>query len=226
LSFFADAPVDRQSLLLWRWSGMKQQAVWRQVAFQLTPEALEDSPTSAGCITRAEGGTMMRLLAIWLVLMSQWTLRGVGQQAASTGQPAEVFCTFDDGKQMKVQYQNSSEKHGEEFRDGKLWEPGGSPMFLFTETALTLGSSVIPEGAYSLYVVPEKQNWILVVNRSTAARNKYDEKRDLVRASMQTGQIESPVKRFQVAIAHVGLKQCNLRLYYGKVGAWAEFRER
>ena len=95
--------------------------------------------------------------------------------------------------------------------------------FLFAETALTLSSSVIPAGAYSLYVIPKKQDWTLVVNRSTG--NKYDEKQDLLRASMQIGQIDNPVQRFQVAIAHIGPKQCNLRLYYEKAGAWAEFRE-
>jgi len=168
----------------------------------------------------------MRVLAICLVLVSQLTLRAVCQQAVSIGQGAESVCTFDDGKQMKVEYNNSSANHKYEFHEGKLWEPGGSPMFLFTQTALTLGGSEIPAGAYSLYVIPEKQNWTLAVNRNVTASREYDEKQDLVRAPMQIGHIGSPVKALQIAIGHVAAKDCNIRLYYESTGAWAEFREK
>lgn len=99
-------------------------------------------------------------------------------------------------------------------------------MFLFTQTALTLGSSQIPADAYSLYIIPEDQNWTLVVNKNVNAGNKYDEKQDLTRAPMQLGQIDSPIKPAQVAFDHIAPKQCNMRLYYGSVGAWAEFREK
>ena len=168
---------------------------------------------------------MMRTLAICLALVSQLTLRGVSQQAPSTGQRAEVFCTFDDGKQVKVEYSNSAAKRVEEFHNGKIWEPGGLPMFLFTEAALTVGGSVISEGAYSLYVIPEKRNWTLVVNRNTTATGKYDEKQDLVRAPMEIGE-SRPVEQVRVALAHMAPKQCNLRLYYKTTGAWAEFHEK
>ncbi len=99
-------------------------------------------------------------------------------------------------------------------------------MFLFTQTALTLGSSVIPAGAYSLYIIPEKHAWTLVVNRNVVAGSKYDEKQDLGRAAMQIGENEDSVKQAQIALAHIAPKQCNLRVYYEKAGAWAEFREK
>lgn len=168
----------------------------------------------------------MRVLAICLVFASQLAHPSVGQQGASTNQPAEVSCAFDDGKQMKVQYNNSPAKSEEELHKGKVWGPGGSPMVLFTQTALTLGNSQIPEGAYSLYVIPEKENWTLVVNKNVAAGSKYDEKQDLVRAPMQSGEIDNPLKQPKVAFAHVAPKQCNMRLYYEKTGAWVEFKER
>lgn len=168
----------------------------------------------------------MRMIAICLVLGSQLALRGLSQQTAPTPQLAEVVCTFDEGKQMRVQYSKSSAKREEELHDGKLWEPGGSAMFLFTQTALTLGGSVIPEGAYSLYIIPEKKNWTLVVNRNVAAGTKYDEKQDLVRAPMQIGELGNPIKPAQIAFDHIAAKQCNLRVYYGTAGAWAEFREK
>ncbi len=99
-------------------------------------------------------------------------------------------------------------------------------MFLFTQTALTLGSSVIPEGAYRLYIIPEKQIWTLVLNKNVNAGSKYDETQDLVRSPMQIGEAESLYKQPNLAFAHVGPKQCNMRLYYEKTGSWAEFHEK
>ncbi len=168
----------------------------------------------------------MRTLAICILLVGQLTLRGVSQQAASLGKLAEVVCTFDDGKQMKVEYSNATAKRGQEFHDGRLWEPGGSPMFLFTEAELTIGASMIPAGAYSLYVIPEKRTWILVLNKSTTAAGQYDERQDLVRALMEIGESDVPVAQVQVALAHIAPKQCNMRLYYKKIGAWGEFHEK
>ncbi|MGA7448937.1 MAG: DUF2911 domain-containing protein [Terriglobales bacterium] len=168
---------------------------------------------------------MMRTLAICLALVSQLTIPGVSQQAPSTGQRAEAVCTFDDGKQLKVEYGNSTAKGADKLHDRKIWEPGGSPMFLFTETALTLDASDIPPGAYSLYVFPEKRAWKLVVNKNTAA-GAYDQKQDLARAPMGIGQIDSPVAQVQAAFDHIAPKQCNLRLYYSTTGAWSEFHEK
>jgi hypothetical protein len=96
-------------------------------------------------------------------------------------------------------------------------------MFLFAQTALALGSSVIPEGAYRLYVIPEKQTWTLVVNKKVSTGSKYDETQDLVRSPMQIGEAASLYKQPDLAFAHVGPKQCNMRLYYQKAGGWAEF---
>lgn len=77
-----------------------------------------------------------------------------------------------------------------------------------------------------MYIIPEKENWTLIVNRNATAGSKYEESQDLVRAPMQVGQTDSPVKTVQVAFAHVAPKECNLRLYYETSGAWAEFLEK
>jgi hypothetical protein len=97
---------------------------------------------------------------------------------------------------------------------------------LFTQTALTLGNSEIPPGAYSLYVIPAKENWSLVVNKNVTPDSKYDAAQDLARTSIETGELGNPLKQPKVAFAHIGPKQCNMRLYYEKTGTWAEFHEK
>jgi len=167
----------------------------------------------------------MRALAVCLVLISQ-SLLACASQASSKDQFASVSCAFDDGKEIKIQYNSSPPKHGTEFREGQRWQPGGSLMILFTQTVLTVGNSVIPEGAYSLYVIPEKQKWTLIVNKSVTPNSKYDPAQDLVRVPMPTGEIGQALKEPKLTFAHIAPKQCNLRLYYENTGAWAEFREK
>jgi hypothetical protein len=110
-------------------------------------------------------------------------------------------------------------------RDGKVWSPGKSPIFLFTSATLKLGQTTIPVGAYSVYVIPGKKNWTLVVNKGVAENGKYDEAKDLVRAPMESGSLGSPSKQVEISLGHVASKQCSLRLYYGSTGTWVEFQE-
>ena len=99
-------------------------------------------------------------------------------------------------------------------------------MFLFTNTKLALDKSEIPVGAYSLYVIPDKERWTLIVNKDVSAGSPYDQQRDLLRTPMQIGQLGQKQPGAKVIFAHISPKQCNMRIYNDKTGAWAEFKER
>lgn len=126
---------------------------------------------------------------------------------------------------MSVRY--ISEPVGrEKLRDGDVWAPGGSPMVLFTQTALSVGASEIPVGAYSLYLIPEKKEWMLVVNKNVTAGSKYDQQQDLFRSPLEMGSLGQATKRVEVTLVHAAPKQCNMRVYWETVGVWAEFKEK
>lgn len=164
----------------------------------------------------------MRLLT--LCLLSQFVVpSAILAQQNTASQTTRTDCTFADGNQLSVQYNTG---RSEEPRNGKLWLPGGSPMILFAETPLSLGSSTIGPGAYSVYTIPGKKEWTLIVNRNVTAGSQYNASQDLARAPMETGEIDQPQKQIQLSFAHIAPKDCSLRLYYGKVGAFAEFQER
>src|SRR5204862_426541 len=80
-------------------------------------------------------------------------------------------CNLDDGRQLYVHYNAVSSK--EKPANGKPWAPGGAPMTLFTEAQLTLGSSMIPIGAYRVYPIPARDHWTLVVNKNVAPGATY-----------------------------------------------------
>ena len=149
------------------------------------------------------------------ILLTPWL-------AAQSGPPTSTTtCNLDDGRQVYVRYVPVPSKQ-ERISNGKPFTPGGVPMTLFTEAQLTLGTSLIPIGAYTLYPIPARGNWTLVVNKNVTAGSPYDEKQDIARAPMETAQVEQPSDALEVAFAHVGAR-CTLRIYIGKSASFADF---
>lgn len=131
-----------------------------------------------------------------------------------------AYCEYTDGSQVTMQY-NSKAK--EEPRNGRVWGPG---ITLYVQVPLTLGNSEIPLGAYSVFLIPDKKNWTLIVNKNVTAGAQYDSGKDVARAQMEIGEIPEPLKQLQLSFAHMGPKQCSLRVYYQKTGAFTDFMEK
>jgi DUF2911 family protein len=143
--------------------------------------------------------------------------------AAQANDPptSTTSCNLDDGRQVYIRY-NPVLSSKEKVANGKAWAPGGTPMTLFTEAKLNLGSSLIPIGAYTVYPIPGKDHWTLAVNKNVNPGSTYDEKQDLARTPMETAQVPQPSDALEVAFAHVGAR-CTLRIYFGKSASFADF---
>jgi len=148
------------------------------------------------------------------LLWSSWLVA----QSAPT---STTTCNLDDGRQVYVRY-NPIPTNKEKIQNNKPWTPGGAPMTLFTEAQLTLGTSTIPIGAYTVYPIPAKDHWTLAVNKNVTPGAAYDEKQDIARAPMETAQVAEPSTELEVAFAHVGAR-CTLRIYIGKTASFADF---
>jgi hypothetical protein len=141
--------------------------------------------------------------------------------AAQSGGTSSTACVLDDGRELRLDYHTVQTKQ-EKIPNGKPWTPGGAPMTLFTTAPLSLGSSLIPLGAYTVYPIPAKGNWTIVVNKNVTAGAAYDEKQDIARAPMETAQVEQSSDSLEVAFAHVGAR-CTLRIYIGKFASFVDF---
>lgn len=156
---------------------------------------------------------------VWrAVLISLLWAPWLAAQSGTTN--STTTCNLDDGRQIYVHYNAVSNK--EKPVNGKAWAPGGTPMTLFTEAQLSLGSSMIPIGAYTVYPIPAKDHWTLVVNKNVTPGAAYDEKQDIARAPMETAQVDQASAALEVAFAHVGAR-CTLRIYAGKSASFADF---
>jgi hypothetical protein len=166
------------------------------------------------CATTVWRAVLISLLLT--VLLTPWSVAQSGGAPSST-----TTCNLDDGRQVYVRY-NPVANSKEKIPNGKPWSPGGAPMTLFTEAQLSLGSSLIPIGAYTVYPIPAKDHWTLVVNKNVTPGAAYDEKQDIARAPMETAQVAQPSDALEVAFAHVGAR-CTLRVYIGKTASFVDF---
>jgi len=155
-----------------------------------------------------------------MMVLGSFLSPGLAGQSANAPTSTST-CNLDDGRQVYVRY-NAIPTNKEKISNGKPMLPGGAPMTLFTEAQLTLGSSVIPIGAYTVYPIPARDHWTLAVNKNVTPGAAYDEKQDIARAPMETAQVAQPSDALEVAFAHVG-PRCTLRVYIGKVASFADF---
>jgi len=142
--------------------------------------------------------------------------------AQDTPQNSMASCTYTDGTSLTVRYSDANPSKKRELQNGKVWSPGDVPMLLFTETPVTVAGVQLAIGAYSMYVIPDKGKWTLIVNKNLAANSAYDEKQDLARTPMQTAQLPAPIDQPHVSFGHIAPKVCSLRVDFGKTGAWAD----
>jgi hypothetical protein len=176
---------------------------------------------------RTRGGLYMRATAICIAVLGQMLVANpaLAQQQSADANSATVFCDFDDNQEISVRYNNVVSSKDEP-HNGKVWLPGGSPLTFFVGAPISLKNTPIPVGAYSVYVIPNRKEWTLIVNKNVTPGAAYDQTQDIARGPMELGEVDSPPGQLQVSLAHTGPKQCSIRLYYGKVGAFTEFVEK
>jgi Protein of unknown function (DUF2911) len=156
----------------------------------------------------------MRTLTSVVILLTAAAAGSLAQDPQST------YCNFEDGNQVSIQY-NPTVK--EQPRNGHVWSPG---ITMFVQTPLTLHGTEIGLGAYSIHLIPDRKNWTLIVNKGVGAGVTYNASQDIARSPMDIGEIPEATKTLQLTFAHMAAKQCSLRVYYQKTGAFADFMEK
>ena len=64
------------------------------------------------------------------------------------------------------------------------------------------------------------------MNKNVTAGAAYNSAQDVAHAQMEVGEIPEPTKQLQLSFAHMAPKQCSLRVYYQKNGAFVDFIEK
>jgi hypothetical protein len=126
------------------------------------------------------------------------------------------------GKTLTVNYGRPSAR-GRKIIGGvvpynQIWRTGANEATtLSSEADLLIGGTVIPRGTYSLYTIPSKTSWQLVVNKEVGQSGLvYHPRLDLARVRLQKTGLKDYIERFTISIERVSLNSGVLRLAWEK----------
>jgi hypothetical protein len=109
---------------------------------------------------------------------------------------------------IKVVYSRPAKKGREVFgvleQFDKVWRLGANENTEITfAKAVTIGDKKIKAGTYSLFSIPTKNSWTIIVNKQTDRWGafSYDEANDVARVAIPTTKTEKAIENFSITFA-------------------------
>ena len=131
-----------------------------------------------------------------------------------------------NGKQVTIDY-NSPSMRGRKIFGGlvpynSVWRTGAnSATTLKTETDLKIGSATVPAGTYTLYTLPSKTTWKLIINKQTGQwGTQYDKSQDLARIDMQKNTLPQPQEKMSISFENTHGNTAQLHVRWDTTDVW------
>lgn len=122
-----------------------------------------------------------------------------------TSPPANVTTTVA-GKRITIDYYAPS-MHGRKVMGGlvpfgEVWCTGANwATKITTEANLEMGTLKLPAGSYSIWTLPNENEWTLIINKQTGQFHlNYDASRDFGRTKMNLKKLAAPVETFTIEL--------------------------
>lgn len=135
--------------------------------------------------------------------------------------PAVASLTLE-GQTVQIKY-NSPSMRGREIYGGlvpygKVWRTGANPATtLITPISLHIGNLLVPAGTYTMYTLPEKSHWMLIINKHNKQwGTEYYDKEDLGRVKMDQDKIETPQEVMSISFDHVEKNSAVMHIRWAK----------
>jgi hypothetical protein len=135
----------------------------------------------------------------------------IGVRAAQEKRPrpspaATATCDLGGGKTLTVNYSsprmNGRKIYGGLVAYGEVWRAGANEATTFVSNAdLNVGGKTIPAGNYTLFAIPDKDKWTLIVSKKTGEwGTPYPgAESDFARIDMTASTLPSTVENFTIA---------------------------
>ncbi len=121
--------------------------------------------------------------------------------------PAAVATGKINGATISINYSSPSVKGrviwGELVPFGKVWRAGANDATTFeTDKDLTIAGSKLPAGKYSFFVIPNKEECIIIFNKEAKqwGAYKYNDKEDQLRVTVKQQSTESSTESLLYSI--------------------------
>ncbi len=130
-----------------------------------------------------------------------------GDKASRPSPAAKASCALADGKSITVDYSSPRAKGRKIFGGlvpyGQVWRAGANEATTFvTTTDVMVGGTHVPAGSYTIFAIPNKDKWTLVISKKTGewGTDYPGPSEDLARIDMKVSAPPSAVENFTIAL--------------------------
>jgi hypothetical protein len=125
--------------------------------------------------------------------------------------PAQATWDLGGGKSVTIDYSSPRAKgrkiYGELVPFGQVWRTGANEATtLITPVDLSIGGTTVPAGSYTIFTVPNKDKWTLVISKKTGewGTDYPGQVNDLARVDMKVSTLPAPVENFSISFEKAG----------------------
>ena len=157
---------------------------------------------------------------------------GSAVTAAAQGRllsPPKTASVTIDGKKITIGYGAPSARGrrvmGYLVPFGEVWCTGANDATsLVSEADLDIAGLKVPRGSYTLWTVPNRTEWMLVINKQTGQwHTEYDQSQDLGRVKIHVKSLASPVETLRIDLTPAGAREGTLAVNWETTQAWTNF---
>jgi len=156
-------------------------------------------------------------LAVLALIVGVVVVRAQQDKSKRPSPPATAKCELAGGKSIIIDYSSPRKKGRVIFGDlvpyGQVWRAGANEATTFvTSGDVMVGSTHVPAGSYTIFTIPEKDKWTLVISKTTGEwGTAYSgEKDDLARVPMKVAS-GAAMENFTISLDK-GAKGCTLKM--------------
>jgi hypothetical protein len=149
--------------------------------------------------------------ALSLIFACALVVAAQQDKAKRPSPPAQAKWDLGGGKSVTIDYGSPRVKgrkiYGELVPFGQVWRTGANEATtLVTPVDLTIGSTTVPAGSYTIFTVPNKDKWALVISKKTGewGTDYPGQANDLARLDMKASSLPSPVENFTISFEKAG----------------------
>ena len=155
--------------------------------------------------------------AVLAFVVAAFVVRAQQDKSKRPSPPATAKCELAGGKSITIDYSSPRKKGRVIFGDlvpyGQVWRAGANEATTFvTSGDVMVGSTHVPAGSYTIFTIPEKDKWTLVISKTTGEwGTAYSgEKNDLARVPMKAAS-GAAMENFTISFDK-GAKGCALKM--------------
>ena len=161
-------------------------------------------------------GSLMIVIALGV---AAWAAHAQFGRSKYTSPPASIAATIG-GKQINIDYYAPSMHErkvmGGLVPFGVVWCTGANwATKITTQANLEMGGLKLPAGSYSIWTLPNQNEWTLIINKQTGQFHlNYDPSQDFGRTKMNLKTLAAPVETFKIELRSDGGNKGTLALLW------------